>query len=109
GALVEDSLTAVRLGELGVYRLRSAADPEPRAFFAVNVPAEESDLTPARLDEVMLNVRSEPDSAARETLAAVAPAEAEARQRIWWFTLIGLTVLLGAEAWYANRLSMRRT
>jgi hypothetical protein len=85
----------------GIYEFR--ADGSPR-LFAVNVDAEESDLSPwpnnkdfARL--VSIQPRS-PEKAAAQPLAALA---ADPLNQVWWWLLAAAVMILGFELTLANR------
>jgi hypothetical protein len=43
--------------------------------------------------------------AAAGAAANASPADAERRQRIWWYLLFGALLLMGAETLLSNRLS----
>ncbi|HTL04180.1 MAG TPA: BatA and WFA domain-containing protein [Gemmatimonadales bacterium] len=91
------------LTEAGFYQTYSGrAAGEPLDVVAANPPAGESDLTPADPRELLLGVRRG-DSSAVGPAAPPAPAEREARQRVWRILLIAAAVLLLAETIVANR------
>lgn len=91
--------------EAGFYQLRSLeADARPQPL-AVNVDPAEGDLTP--LDSAAFTVATADGAANAAGVAMPTAAEQEGRQALWWWLLAGALLLLGAEAAYANRLSVR--
>jgi hypothetical protein len=97
---------AVRLAERGFYTFRAAgARTEQALTIGVNVPTDESDLTP--LDSAILTgAAGEPRSgAATGDAVTLSGVDAERRQSWWWFLLVGGVVLLVAETLVARRLA----
>jgi hypothetical protein len=97
----------LELNEQGVYEIRSpgAAATHPEAI-AVNLDPAESDLTPLDTRELVAAVtgRATP-TAAQPVAATVTPEDAEGRQALWWYLLLGGMLILAAETTLANRLS----
>jgi hypothetical protein len=80
-------------------------------LFAVNLPPEESRLTPME-PEVLREWGVRLEGAAAGTAAAqererLAVTEEEARQRAWLWILAGLLAILGAETFLAGRIKSR--
>jgi hypothetical protein len=98
----------VTLHEQGFYEVREArAGGSTLREHAVNVDVAESDLSvmdPAELVSALTAVA--PDTR-RNASQALAPAEQEKRQALWWYLLIVVFALLTAEAVFANRRSAR--
>jgi hypothetical protein len=99
----------LELNEHGAYEIRTSEGSTARPDrIAVNLDPAESDL--ATLDPSEL-VAAATGRAAQQTASAaapveVAPEEAEKRQNLWWYLLLGGLGLLVAEAVIANRLSL---
>jgi hypothetical protein len=98
----------LELDEHGVYEIRAAAAPSARPDrIAVNIDPAESDLTPLDTSELVASATghaSQAEAASTEP-ASLTPEEAEKRQNLWWYLLIGGLALLVAETVVANRLS----
>lgn len=99
-----DSLgKAVPLTDAGLYAaFAGSVTGAPEALAAVNVPPNESDLTPIDPKELLLGVRSSAPSAA-STAAAPTPTELERRQSWWRLLLIIVAVALIGETFMATR------
>ncbi len=93
-----------KLAEPGFYTFGAEGGRVEEALtVAVNVPADESDLTP--LDPAVLAAAAGPRSGAPATgTVTLTDADAEHRQSWWWFLLVGGVVLLAAETLVAQRL-----
>jgi hypothetical protein len=104
-----DPLHAPELEEQGIYRItRSGSDDEASRLVAVNIDPTESDL--AELDTALVRVAVAPIEAtsigaSAKTSPLLGPEDREQRQRVWWYLLVAVLVLLGAETLMANRLS----
>ena len=74
---------------------------------AVNLDPAESDLAPMDASELVAAAtgRATQTAAAVEGPAALSPEDAEKRQNLWWYLLLGGVALLVAELVVANRLS----
>jgi hypothetical protein len=98
----------VTLHEQGFYEVREAsAGGNTLREHAVNVDVSESDLSvidPAEMVSALTAVA--PDTRTNAS-AALAPAEQEKRQALWWYLLVVVFALLTAEAVFANRRSAR--
>lgn len=102
-----DTVQAFAPREAGFWQLRALdGDTRPRPL-AVNVDPAEGDL--ARLDTATFVVATaEPGAATTAaSVGATTAVEEEGRQSLWWYLLAGAMLLLGVEAAYANRLSVR--
>ncbi|MEI6741075.1 MAG: BatA domain-containing protein [Gemmatimonadaceae bacterium] len=87
---------AVALPDAGVYTVfQERASGEPAASVAVNVAAEESDLTPMRAEELLVGV-STPATPERLRSAAddSTPESRERRQSLWRLLMVAAVVLL---------------
>lgn len=97
------------LHEAGFYELRDAATAIGSGRpIAVNVDPAESDLShldPQELIAAVSSRRVDAAGAAAGAAANASPADAERRQRIWWYLLFGALLLMGAETLLSNRLS----
>jgi hypothetical protein len=100
--------SVLELAEHGVYEIRAASTPSAKPDrIAVNIDPAESDLTPLDSSELVASATghaSQSETAAAEP-ASLTPEEAEKRQNLWWYLLIGGLGLLIAEIVVANRLS----
>lgn len=94
---------AVTLERPGVYAAyEESIDGAPRAITAVNVPATESDLTPADPRELLLGVGREVEGGGASHAPATA-IEIEGQQRLWRFILLAVALALVAESlWGAS-------
>jgi hypothetical protein len=93
----------IRPAAPGLYEF---AGDGARQIFAVNTPAEESDLAPWPKPDQFASLESKNESASTEPLAAAAPLSsetAENQQRLWWWALAGCGVVILAELALANR------
>ena len=99
----------LELTEHGVYEVRAASNPSGKADrLAVNLDPAESDLSPLDPNELVAAVTGKAMQTAApsgEAPAEMTAEEAERRQGIWWYLLLGGLALLGAELAVANRLS----
>ena len=73
------------------------------AAVAVNVSAEESDLTPFDPAELTAAVTPGAGSAATAAAQPLTPEDYERRQSVWWYLLAAGVVLLAIEALVAGR------
>jgi hypothetical protein len=98
----------LELNEQGIYEIRTGSSATARPDrIAVNLDPAESDLTPLDPDELVASVTGH---AVQTTAQAQAPVEmtaeeAEKRQGIWWYLLVGGLLLLAAEMAVSNVLS----
>jgi hypothetical protein len=93
------------LREPGFYEVRSEGDKTGEgAFVAVNVSAEESDLTPFDPAELTAAVTPGAASAAAAAVQPLTPEDYERRQSVWWYLLAAGVILLAIEAVVAGRL-----
>lgn len=99
-----DSLgSAIPLADAGLYSaFAGSAAGEPGALVAVNVPTNESDLTPIDPKELLLGVRQSDQAAATNT-APPTPDELERRQNNWRWLLIVVALALVGETFMATR------
>jgi hypothetical protein len=98
----------LELTEHGAYEIRSASSPSARPDqIAVNLDPAESDLTPIDTSELVAAATGHAPQQGPSTQAPteLTPEEAEKRQNLWWYLLIGGLALLVAELVVANRLS----
>lgn len=98
----------LELTEHGTYEIRNAAMPSARPDrIAVNIDPAESDLTPVDTSELVAAAtgRATQTTASVEGPAELTPEDAEKRQNLWWYLLLGGLALLVAELVVANRLS----
>jgi hypothetical protein len=99
----------LELTEHGAYEIRSSATPSERPErIAVNIDPAESDLTPMDTNELVAAAtgRASQVETTAEKPAELTPEDAEKRQNIWWYLLMGGLALLVAELIVANRLSI---
>jgi len=92
------------LEEPGFYEVRRGAEKAGEgAALAVNVSAQESDLTP--FDPAELKAAVTPGAGSASTAAAqpLTPEDFERRQSVWWYLLAAGVVLLAIEALVAGR------
>lgn len=78
-----------------------------RRLYAVNVPAEESDLTPWREGTPWLGLAGEglPPRRLNERAVVLAAQQSEQQSRLWWWCLALAAVFLLSELSLANRTS----
>ena len=98
----------LELSEHGAYEIRSAAMPAARPDrIAVNLDPAESDLTPIDTSELVAAAtgRASQTPASANEPTTLTPEDAEKRQNLWWYLLLGGLALLVAELVIANRLS----
>ena len=99
----------LELTEHGVYEIRAASNVSGRPDrIAVNLEPAESDLTPLDPNELVAAVTGRANAVQRtsaEAPAELTAEEAERRQGIWWYLLVGGLILLAAEVVVANQLS----
>lgn len=82
---------------------------DAKQIFAVNVPVEESDLTPWSDPDQLAALESKDTPAPQGRSAAATAGEratAENRQRVWWWLLAACGVTLVCELTLANRTSL---
>jgi len=98
----------LELTEHGAYEIRNASMPSARPDrIAVNIDPSESDLAPMDTSELVASAtgRATQRATAVEGPSALSPEDAEKRQNLWWYLLLGGVALLVAELVVANRLS----
>lgn len=105
------------LEEQGFYELRPMTSKEgaddgegdrPETLsLAANLDFEESDLSTLDAEELASAVSSLENPQSAGPTHAQTPAEREERQRVWWYLLSLVAVLLAIETMLANRLSRR--
>ena len=100
-----DSLgAAVPLSDAGVYRaFRGAVSGEAEAVLAVNVPANESVLTPMNTTELLLGVSTGTDSLRTTGAGPATDEELERKQSSWRVLLALALVALMVETIVASR------
>ncbi|GAB1260261.1 BatA domain-containing protein [Aurantivibrio plasticivorans] len=102
----DQPLQDVVLDQRGIYRATlSTPNGEYDIAYAVNAPIDESDLQtmdPGVLFDSVLNPETKPTQSA-EVRSALMKQDIEKPQRIWWYLLLVVFVLLIAEAFQANR------
>ena len=92
------------LDEPGFYEVRRDGEKAGEgAAVAVNVSAEESDLTPFDPAELTTAVIPGAGSAAHAAAQPLAPEDYERRQSVWWYVLAAGVVLLAIESLVAGR------
>ena len=99
-----DSLgSAIPLADAGLYAaFAGSASGAPGAIVAVNVAANESDLTPIDPKELLLGV-GQSEHAVSANTAAPTPDELERRQLNWRFLLVVVALALIGETFMATR------
>jgi hypothetical protein len=105
---VEADNPLVTLHEQGFYEVREArAGGSTLREHAVNVDVAESDLSVIDPAELVSALTAATPDTRRNASQALAPAEQEKRQALWWYLLMVVFALLTAEAVFANRRSAR--
>ena len=100
----DPSRNTITLTEPGFYEVRREGDKTGEgAFVAVNVSAEESDLTPFDPAELTAAVTPGEASAAAAAVQPLTPEDYERRQFVWWYLLAAGVILLAIEAVVAGR------
>jgi hypothetical protein len=90
--------------EPGFYEVRREGEQAgDGAFIAVNVPPQESDLTPFDPAELTAAVAGGTGGAAAGAAQPLTPEDDERRQSVWWYLLAAGVVLLAVEAVVAGR------
>ncbi|MFQ6113300.1 MAG: beta-galactosidase trimerization domain-containing protein, partial [bacterium] len=91
--------------EPGIYQLSRESRGPAAAYFAVNVDAKESDLTP--MDPEEIKDRYVDASKRKEQIASINSTplsdELERRQKLWRFAFLSVILILVGETWLANR------
>jgi hypothetical protein len=99
----------LELNEQGVYEVRTGSGSSRPDRIAVNLDPAESDLTPLDPQELVAAVTGRAVQTAADgttaTPALMSPEEAEKRQGLWWYLLVGGLMLLAAEMAVSNVLS----
>jgi hypothetical protein len=98
---------AIELGEQGFYELRTqGAGPESAIVLASNVDLTESDLTPMDPRELIAAVIGRPATGPNGFAEPRPTDEAQAQaQRLWWYLLVAVGLLLAGETLLSNRLT----
>jgi len=92
------------LAEPGFYEVRTGGEKAGEGTaVAVNVSAEESDLTPFEPAELTAAVTPGAGSPATAPAQPLTPEDVERRQSVWWYLLAAGVVLLAVEALVAGR------
>jgi hypothetical protein len=95
----------LQLEQRGFYAL--SREGEEAGVLAANVDVRESDLAAVDAEELIAAVRPLGESAATETEAVEqTPSEREAAQGLWRYLVLAVLLLLVAEVFLANRLSV---
>ena len=99
----------LELTEQGVYEVRTGSGSSRPDRIAVNLNPAESDLTPLDPQELVAAVTGRAvqttSGGTAVTPAQMSPEEAEKRQGLWWYLLIGGLLVLAAEMVVSNVLS----
>jgi hypothetical protein len=94
----------LELTETGFYEIRREGEKAGEgAFVAVNLPPDESDLTPFDPAELVKAVTGGAGQSAAASAHTPAPDDDERRQSVWWLLLAAGVFLLGVEAYVAGR------
>jgi hypothetical protein len=102
--LADPARATFELKETGFYEIRREGEKAGEgAFVAVNVPTEESDLTPFDPAELVKAVTGGAGQSAAASAQTPAPEDDERRQSVWWLLLAAGVFLLGVEAYVAGR------
>jgi hypothetical protein len=98
----------LELNEQGVYEIRTGSSSARPDRIAVNLDPTESDLTPLDPQELVAAVTGRAAQTTNEgalSTVEMTPEEAEKRQGLWWYLLVGGLILLAAEMAVSNVLS----
>ena len=94
----------MRIGEAGIYQIRSAGENAVTQMVAANVDVAESDLTP--VDAALFTDAIAPRApTAAVATAELLPQDREQRQNFWWYLLLIAFAFLAIETLLANRIS----
>ncbi len=93
--------------ESGFYEVRSDAEPGgPAVVMATNVDVSESQMSAVNVEEFIGAIARPTEEGEVVTQAAALPVEdQERRQGLWWYLLLAVLMLFGAETVVSNRLS----
>ena len=106
-SLDEEGADVLELAEQGFYEVRAqGTDVHPAIVLASNVDLGESDLTPMDANEVVAAAVGRAGGAPAGEAPPPTDQAQEAAQRIWWYLLFAGLLLLGAETFVANRLTV---
>lgn len=101
---IDPARNTFELKEPGFYEIRREGEQAgDGAFVAVNVAAQESDLTPFDPAELVAAVAGGAGGAAAGALQPLTSEDYERRQSVWWYLLAAGVVLLAVEAIVAGR------
>jgi hypothetical protein len=102
--LADPARATFELKETGFYEIRREGEKAGEgAFVAVNLPPEESDLTPFDPAELVRAVTGGAGQSAAASAHTPTPDDDERRQSVWWLLLAAGVLLLGVEAYVAGR------
>lgn len=99
---LSEGAPSLLLAKTGIYR---AANAQQVIYYAVNSPVAESDLRamePSDLLDQILNPETKPTQSA-EVRSQLLSKELERPQRLWWWILAAVALLLIAESFVSNR------
>jgi hypothetical protein len=105
-ALDEEGADVLELTEQGFYEVRTQGnDTAAPVVVASNVDLTESDLAGLDPNEVVAAAmgRAGGGSAGAPAAVPITDEVQESSQRVWWYLLFGVLLLLGAETLVANR------
>ena len=105
-ALLPEGAAGVALRQSGIYAVRAGENAAP-ALIAANVPASESDPSRVVPEQVLAAVTPLAGSASPASAGIESSSDRERGQRLWWYALAGVVLLLAAESAVAHRA--RRT
>jgi hypothetical protein len=106
-SLDEEGADVLELVEQGFYEVRAqGTDVHPAIVLASNVDLGESDLTPMDANEVVAAAVGRAGGGPAGEAPPPTDEAQEAAQRIWWYLLFAGLLLLGAETFVANRLTV---
>jgi hypothetical protein len=106
-SLDEEGADVLELAEQGFYEVRAQeTDVAPAIVLASNVDLMESDLTPMDANEVVAAAVGRAGGGPAGEAPPPTDQAQEAAQRIWWYLLFAGLLLLGAETFVANRLTV---